>query len=102
AVRPAVYADAIAVHPRLRAQPLHALALVVDLHRALATVQRAAELAPAPRRAAVVEREHHVALLRQVLVEERVRTPRPGVEHRLRRRTAVHMHDHRVLAGRIE
>ena len=55
----------------------------------------------AARRAAVVEREHHVALLRQVLVEVASRG-RPGARDGLRGRAAVDVDHHRILLRRIE
>ncbi len=97
-----MHADAVAVDPGLGAQEGHAGLLVLDLHRALFAIERAAEGRAAPRRAAVVQREHHVAVLRQVLVEEGIGAAGPGAGDGLRGRTAVDEHDHRILFRRVD
>ena len=102
AIGPAVHANALGIHPGLGGEPFNALELVFHFHRALAAVQRAAEITPTARGATVVQREHHIALLGQVLVEQRIATAGPAVAHGLAGRAAVDVGDHRVLAGGVE
>ena len=98
AVTPAPHADAGGVDVGQAAQVLDALHLVLDLDAAHAAVERRLEGPAAVAGAAVVEHEHHEALLREVLAV----VATPGALHALHAGTAVDLDDDRVALRRIE
>ncbi len=98
AVAPAEHPDAPGIDAGLSLQPARPGQLIAHLDLAEPSADRIRESAAAARGTTIVEREHHVALLRHVFVDH----ARPVAPDVLLPRAAVDVQEDRVVPRRIE
>src|SRR5690554_419700 len=81
--------NAVSVNVRLFSEPLGAKLLIVKFELGQLTINTRFKLATTIATASVIEFEHHVALLHQILGE----IVTPAIRHPLRTRSTVHQHN---------
>ena len=101
AAAPTPDAEACRVHPRPTSDGACGARLIIGREHTDLAIDRLAPVAPAQRWcAAVIERDHRVALLRQHQVPQIEREP--VVNRRLAGRLTVHIEQHRIVHCRVE
>ena len=100
AVAPAPDTDPLRIHIRQTAEPLRARNLVVHLVMPEVQVGRLQEITPAHPRTAPLDHRENIALLRQHLLQ--TAPVAVAILHRLRTRSAIRIHQHRILFLGIE